>query len=283
MIFILSSYILIPSNCTWQSIPFENFTLRHPRLQALHGSQVLIDTTSLYDKLVTKHRGGCCYEMNGLMASVLQTCGFKLKPGAARVVREKAASAVGDRDDERAIDLLGHGHMILFVQVEDGSWWLEDVGFGGRCPEQPLPMVPYHAATAQGARQSSEHGSDTHRLRRGVPGSTAIPAEQMQITDPYCCGWYLQAKTSRGFEDQYFFLEEERPLADYDSMNWYVSTHPDSFFRSNTLSAIQTPEGRVTLSNITLTVHSSDGVAQTELKADSELDSALTKYFGICF
>ncbi|KAK9807642.1 hypothetical protein WJX72_005134 [[Myrmecia] bisecta] len=270
-----------------QAIPYENFTLRHPWLQALHGSKVQLDTATLYDKIVNKHRGGYCFENNGIMAAALKACGFKMRMGAARVIREfdetVHGNAVAGNEDEVA--LRGHGHMVIFVEVEDGSTWLEDVGYGGRCPTEPLAFHPYHQPPPPESLLQREQleRCTTHRLRRGVAGSTIIPPDNMKETDPYRYGWYMQAETSQGFRDQYFFLENEWPLVDYQTMNWYQQTHPDSFFVNNTIAAIQTPEGRITLNDRLLKKFTPDGVAESELEEGAELDAALTKYFGMRF
>src|SRR5690349_8992051 len=53
------------------AIPYENL--------AIHlGGYNSVDLAKIFDKLVTRHRGGWCYEMNGLLAWALRELGFQV-------------------------------------------------------------------------------------------------------------------------------------------------------------------------------------------------------------
>src|SRR5690625_4255835 len=60
-----------------QAIPFENIDilLRRP---------IEIEPQAIFDKLVTRRRGGYCFEHNGLMLEVLRRLGFDAPPLGAR-------------------------------------------------------------------------------------------------------------------------------------------------------------------------------------------------------
>ena len=96
-----------------QQVPFENLDIHRRRLFDL-------DPAALFDKIVTRRRGGFCYELNGLFALLLEQLGFKVTRLAARVVGEDGR--VGAEFD----------HLTLQVQCLDqsNSLWLADVGFG---------------------------------------------------------------------------------------------------------------------------------------------------------
>ena len=71
----------------------------------------------LIDKIVTRRRGGFCYELNGAFALLLQALGFEVRRVAARVY--------GDGGSDR------RDHLALVVRAAGGSGpWLADVGFG---------------------------------------------------------------------------------------------------------------------------------------------------------
>jgi N-hydroxyarylamine O-acetyltransferase len=89
------------------NIPFEN-------IDVLLGRTVDFDLERIFDKIVTRHRGGWCYEMNGLLGWALESIGFDVTRLAGGVGR----SARGD-------EAVGN-HLVLLV---DGTW-LADVGFG---------------------------------------------------------------------------------------------------------------------------------------------------------
>jgi N-hydroxyarylamine O-acetyltransferase len=89
------------------SIPFEN-------LDVLLGRRVDLDIMRIYDKLVTRRRGGWCYEMNGLLGWALEAIGFEVTPLAGGVGRSLEG------------DFKVGNHLLLLVDGE----WLADVGFG---------------------------------------------------------------------------------------------------------------------------------------------------------
>ena len=91
------------------TVPFENLDipLRNP---------IRLELARLYDKIVVRHRGGFCYELNGLFCDLLRNLGFQVQMLSARVSR--ADGSFGPEFD----------HMLLKVELEDP--WLADVGFG---------------------------------------------------------------------------------------------------------------------------------------------------------
>lgn len=100
------------------AIPYENLDIhlgRKLRLGADHG----------FDKLVTRHRGGWCYEMNELLITALAAIGFKVYRAGAGVHRELRGDVV-----------LGN-HLIGIVDL--GERYIVDVGFGDG-PLDPMPL-----------------------------------------------------------------------------------------------------------------------------------------------
>lgn len=101
-----------------EQIPYEN-------LDVQLGVPVARGPGAIFDKLVTRRRGGWCYEMNGLLFWALRGIGFSVTPvsGATRR-RERGASAVGN-------------HLVLLVDLDER--YLADVGFGDGLIE-PVPL-----------------------------------------------------------------------------------------------------------------------------------------------
>jgi N-hydroxyarylamine O-acetyltransferase len=93
------------------AIPFENLDVQlgWPTSRAL---------PDICAKLVTRRRGGWCYEQNGLLGWALGELGFAVTPLAGGVMRIAAGDAA-----------LGN-HLALLVALDDGPW-LVDAGFGG--------------------------------------------------------------------------------------------------------------------------------------------------------
>ncbi len=80
------------------------------------GAPVTRAPEAAFDKIVSRKRGGWCYEMNGLFAWALEEIGFDVRRLAGGVGRE----FMGD-------EAIGN-HLMLIVNL-DGPW-LVDVGFG---------------------------------------------------------------------------------------------------------------------------------------------------------
>jgi len=102
------------------SIPFENLDIQM-------GRSIAIDAASLQAGLVSRRRGGYCFQQNGLFRLALSALGFRPQPREARV-RFGATMPVTPRT-----------HMVLVVPV-DGVEWLVDVGFGAVGIVEPIPV-----------------------------------------------------------------------------------------------------------------------------------------------
>src|SRR5215213_6707253 len=102
------------------AVPFENLDIHL-------GRAILLDQDALFDKIVTRRRGGFCYELNGLFALLLRELGFEVTLLSAGVAR--AGGGFGPEFD----------HLTLLVKVPSAeamalylpsASWLADVGFG---------------------------------------------------------------------------------------------------------------------------------------------------------
>ncbi len=111
------------------AVPFEN-------LDIPLGTPIALDIDLLFEKIVTRHRGGFCYELNGLCGELLSALGFQVQMLSARVRRENGG--FGPEFD----------HMLLKVQLEEP--WLVDVGFG----DSFVDPIVFHAG---GADQVNGH------------------------------------------------------------------------------------------------------------------------------
>ncbi|MBO0728947.1 MAG: arylamine N-acetyltransferase [Acidimicrobiaceae bacterium] len=89
-------------------VPFENLSIHL-------GEPIRLDEDALIDKIVTRQRGGFCYELNGAFAALLSALGFEVTLLAARVF---SGNTVGPPFD----------HLVLRVDISEP--WLADVGFG---------------------------------------------------------------------------------------------------------------------------------------------------------
>ncbi|NIH78332.1 arylamine N-acetyltransferase family protein [Amycolatopsis viridis] len=100
------------------AVPFENLSVHLPE-------RIVLDEDALFDKIVRRHRGGFCYELNGLFAALLRELGFRVTLLSARVHGGGRWGAPFD-------------HLALRVGLDEP--WLADVGFG-RFARHPLRLA----------------------------------------------------------------------------------------------------------------------------------------------
>ncbi len=98
--------------------PFENLDIHL-------GRPLLLDSAALFDKIVTRRRGGFCYELNGLLCALLRELGFRVTMLSAEVAGQKGSFSAE------------YDHLTLRVDLEEP--WLVDVGFGDGF-RQPLRL-----------------------------------------------------------------------------------------------------------------------------------------------
>jgi N-hydroxyarylamine O-acetyltransferase len=130
------------------TVPFENLSI--------HSSEpIVLDDASLFDKIVTRRRGGFCYELNGLFAALLRALGFQVDMVSARVANSEGV--FGPDFD----------HMSLLVSLDDR--WIADVGFGDSFLE---PLLLDH-------RQEQTQGERAYKIVADEPYQIMMQRESM--------------------------------------------------------------------------------------------------------
>lgn len=153
------------------TVPFENLSIHL-------GEPISLDEHDLIDKIVTRRRGGFCYELNGAFALLLETLG-------ARVVRV-AARVYGDGRLGPPFD-----HLALVVRLPgDKSRWLADVGFGSHAT-YPLRYDSRGEQDDPGGRfvVADAEGGDVDVLRDGQPQYRIEPRERALADFIPTCWW----------------------------------------------------------------------------------------------
>ena len=108
-------------------VPFENLDIHL-------GRQISLSSESIYEKIVSRKRGGFCYECNILFFDLLNELGFQVEYLSARMVK---GSTVGPEYD----------HMVILVNLEHN--YLVDVGNGQSCRE-PLRIDGTNRSISEG-------------------------------------------------------------------------------------------------------------------------------------
>lgn len=163
-----------------QAIPYEN-------LDVQLGRAVVRDPEVIYDKLVTRRRGGWCYEMCGLHAWALEQIGFDVTPLAGGVERvTRGESAVGN-------------HLVLLVRLD--REYLCDVGFGDGLLE-PIELVPGPVRQSFLAFSLEELGDGWWRFHNHPEGGASSFDFRLERADESLlderCHW-LQSSPDSGF------------------------------------------------------------------------------------
>jgi N-hydroxyarylamine O-acetyltransferase len=187
------------------SVPFENLSIHR-------GEPIHLDDEALFEKIVTRRRGGFCYELNGLFAALLRALGFDVAMLSAGVGR-----AAGDFSPD-------YDHMALLVNLEDR--WLADVGFGDSFRE-PLRLDE---------RGEQMEGDLAYHIEETGDGRLIL----------------ARREEDGPWKAQYRFDLEPHVFADYAEMCHFHQTSPQSHFTQNRICSLATPDGRVTLSGMKL-------------------------------
>ena len=216
------------------AVPFENLDIGLKR-------PIVLDEEKMIEKIVSRRRGGFCYEMNGVFAAALREIGFRVTLLSARVPNQQGE--IGPEFD----------HLALRVDVEQP--WLADVGFGREGFFEPLPLAEGIETTQRGV---------TYRLRR--QGERWLVEHRSSGRD-----WGLL----------YDFTLIPRRLADFAPMCRWHQTSPESPFTRGRLCSRLTPEGRITLSGLKLIVTRNGEREERELGGEEEFQSMLRQHFGV--
>jgi N-hydroxyarylamine O-acetyltransferase len=242
------------------AVPFENLDIHL-------GRPIVLEQDALFDKIVTRRRGGFCYELNGLFALLLRDLGFEVTLLAAGVAR--ADGGFGPEFD----------HLTLLVQsplsVASGQSsqsaqpaipnlrspipnpqspaWLADVGFGDSF-RAPLRFV-------EGVEQ--EQDGRAYRLDREGEHYT------------------LMQRDAEGWAPQYRFSLQPHAWAEYADMCRYHQTSPESSFTRKRVCTLATPDGRMTLSDRVLIMTTHGQRAEQVLPDEQAFHAALREHFGV--
>lgn len=157
------------------AVPFENLSIHL-------NEPISLEEPDLVGKIVTRRRGGFCYELNGAFALLLEAFGADVVRVAARVYGDGRLGPPFD-------------HLALVVRLPGGSLWLADVGFGSHStyplrfdvgPEQDDPAGRFALADAgSGDVDVLKDGQPQYRIeRRERSLENFVPTCWWQQTSP---------------------------------------------------------------------------------------------------
>jgi N-hydroxyarylamine O-acetyltransferase len=221
-------------------------TIPFENLDILLGRPIRLDPAAVERKLVTDKRGGYCFEQNLLLQLVLGALGFTVTPLSARVRWQVPPEVPTPLT-----------HMILRVEA-GGRSWLVDGGFGSASLSAPL--------------------------RLDLAGPQPTPHEPRRLLQVQDALVHQTRLPSGEWADLYRFTPEPQTAADYAVANWWTSTHPDSRFTQNLVTARSAAGCRHTIFNREFTTRWTDGrMEQRILTSPAELREVLAGTFGLHF
>lgn len=178
-------------------IPFENLSI-------LAGETISLQPEDIVNKLITRQRGGYCYELNGLFAMMLSALGIPYQWLAARPL------FLAERRPRT--------HAALVAQIE-GQDWLLDVGWGSYGIRSPLKLDTSTAGVQQ----------DDDRFQLVLDDNSE---------------WILSALMNAEWKPQYSFQRTPVEWIDFAPANWLNCTHPQVIFTQKPVLVIFTARGR---------------------------------------
>jgi len=145
-----SEWLALVQRMHLRNVPFEALDIC-PLSQ-----RISLEPVSLYEKIVEQRRGGYCFELNGLLALILEDVGFTVERHEARFI--EAA-----RNGKTVYD-----HLVLTVSIPGNRRrWLVDVGAGRESPDGIVPLGNFADDKRYCAAYDDPHWYLTERLGDG--------------------------------------------------------------------------------------------------------------------
>ncbi len=208
--------------CQLFTVPFENLDVQAGKVVSLVPEEIV-------EKILTRKRGGYCYEVNGLFAMALEALGIPYQFVAARpmfypVKRPKT-------------------HMAIVLTM-DGEEWLCDLGFGSYGIRAPIRLSLLDREVKQ--------DFDTFLLSK-LNGREYL----------------LKALVEGAWANQYAFDLSPQDWIDFVPANYLNSTHPDAVFVQKLLVVLHDPAGRKILFGNLLKIVANGRVEQHTITSEN--------------
>ena len=193
--------------CQLFTVPFENLDVRA-------GKIISLEPADIVDKIVTRKRGGYCFEVNGLFAMALEAIGVDYRFVAARPMIYPVRKP--------------RTHMAIVVKAAGGEW-LCDLGFGNYGIRAPMRLDVLDAEIRQ-------------------------DYDSFMLSKPNEREFLLQAYIEGKWESQFAFEPSPQEWIDFAPANHFMSTHPDAIFVQKLVIVLHNPGGRISLAGDTLKI-----------------------------
>lgn len=218
------------------NIPYEN-------LDQMNGIPLSLTPEGVFEKIVTHHRGGYCFENQGLLCYALRTLGYEVVQYAGRFMNEPGIIQM-------------RRHRILVVTIDDKKY-VCDVGMRSETSRIPLELC-------EGLVQTDGVG------------------EYKYVKDDFY-GWVIMQKLpGKEWKPLYGFTEEVQVDDDFVMPSFFCEKHPDSPFNTIMKIAIYTPDSNLNIVDNEYKVYKMGKcVEEYIIKDRTEAKKMLFEKFGI--
>lgn len=204
--------------------------------------KIILDTDKLEEKMLSSKRGGYCYELNGMFYALLQEMGYNVKMVSARVNNGKGGW--GAEFD----------HLLIITELDE--LWMTDVGFGDSFLEPLSVKLNNPQKNAKGWFKITQNEEDEYlKMSKSVDDNL--------------------------YEDEFIFTLKERSWDEFEDMNSYHQTSPESHFTRGKICSIATEGGRISLTDQKLILSEGADKKTIEVKDEMDFERKLFEYFGI--
>jgi N-hydroxyarylamine O-acetyltransferase len=200
------------------SVAFENLAIVGDPYGEWDGDGVTLTTDALFEKIVSRGRGGFCFELNGLFHSLLAALGYAPTRVASRMV-----------DDDGSATPPANHHVNV---VELDRRYVVDVGMGIPTMRRPTPL--------DGEAMVDEVGTEWRVAESERP-------------DEEFCTQYRRADADEAWSVRYVFSDVPRELHYFEATCDYLQMAPESHFTGDPFATIATEVGHRKLTRGELT------------------------------
>ena len=211
--------------CHSLAIPFED-------LNSFCKTPVSLKTEDIFDKVIHKHRGGYCFELNNLFQQLLNCLGYDTYSIFCRPFSGEGVK-------------LPLTHRMTAVTFPD-ELWLADVGLGGNGWVEPLVFRLDEEQTQFGR---------TFRI----------------VANPDM-GYLVELKRDDQFIPAVAFQLQAAEESDFEMSNYYTSSYPTSPFVNRMMCVLPTMDGRYTIRDNSFKIERNGTTEEMRLEADTFQD-----------
>lgn len=218
------------------NIPYEN-------LDQMNGIPLSLKPEGVFKKIVINHRGGYCFENQGLLCYALRSLGYDVVQYAGRFMNEPGVIQM-------------RRHRILVVTI-GGKRYVCDVGMRSETSRVPLLLEENLVQTD------------------GV-------GEYKYVKDDFY-GWVIMQKLpEKEWKSLYGFTEEVQVDDDFVMPSFFCEKHPDSPFNTIMKIAIYTPDSNLNIVDNEYKVYKMGKcVEEREISDENDARRMLREHFGI--